>query len=159
MQMLPMQPGHPSKSVITYNALELMWEDGLHGVRQLLASTQSKQGLPTNGPPGQHSKAPAKWKCSSLDELQWYIEWKSLPLDMQSFDPLPEVCTSELLSHLGVPAQELPDVLAQLSSSSLPFLRMAVLPSFKMAVVATIASQLPGVEFLTRSDGSDLFAG
>ena len=159
MQLLPMQHGLFPRSVITYDALELMWEDGLHGVRQLLAPTQSKQGLPTSGQACQPSRASPRWKCSSLDELHWYITWKSLPGDKHSFDPLPEVSTGELLSQLGVPAQQVPDILPHLSSSSLQFLKIAVLPSFKTAIVATIAGQLPELKLLDGSDGSDLFAG
>lgn len=156
MQLLPMQHGLFPRSVITYDALELMWEDGLHGVRQLLAQTQSQQVSPTHGPP---SRAPPSWKCSSLDELQWYIKWKSLPVDTHSFDPLPEVSTSELLNQLGVLAPQAPDIAARLPSSSLQFLKMAVLPSFKTAIVATIAGQLPELKLLDGSDGNNLFAG
>ncbi len=158
-QVLPTTPVASPESTITYDALDLMWLDGLDDVRAMIRPAQPTHGPPASTSSVQHEPIPFQWRCSSLEELQWYCKWKGIASDQQTFGDLPLVSTSQLLIQLGVPQQQLQAILAQMAPGSLACLRRAVLPAFKREVVALIAEQLPGLALLSKLDCNQLFAG
>ena len=140
----------PAGGVITYDAADLMWLDGLIDIRTLFMS---------NVLPAAAEQVPARWKCNTLDELQWYCVRKGLPLGSHTFQELPSVYTSDLLRDLGVPEEDLKAVAAHLTSASMPVLRKAVLPSFIEEAVMLMADQLPDLQLASRMQQGQLFVG
>lgn len=153
-QVLPANPADTPESTITYDALDLMWLDGLQDVRAMWPPAQSAQTTSSS----KHESVPSHWRCSNLDMLHWYHDWKALP-GTQTFNDLPLVSTSELLVQLGVPAQQLQTVMAQMAPNSLCLLRRVVLPAFKRDVAALIADQLPELDLLSKFEANQLIAG
>lgn len=150
VQLLPLtEDALPAGSVITYDAQDLMWIDGLDDLRAMVTSAV----VPAPG-----SQLPVRWKCCTLDQLQWYCMRKGLPLD-SSFHELPYVYTFDLLRDLGVPDADLKSVAASLTVASIPILCKAVLPQFVQDAVAVMASQLPHLQLPEKMSNNLLFAG
>ena len=151
MQILPADPlAAPAASVITYDALDLIWLDGLDDIRALLT-------LPPLPPHAQ--KAPESFKCQSMADLTWYCSWKGIALDAQFLTQVPVVATADLLQHLGVPQQHAKAILPNLTVEGLAGLRRMVLPEFSQQAVALMANQLPELQLTTQLQGKLLFAG
>lgn len=149
MQVLSANPlAEPIASTITYDALDLMWLDGLEEVRRLLTL-----------PPLMSStqRAPDTFKCQSIADLQWYCSWKGLASDAQFFDRAPEVATADLLQHLGVPQQQISSITAKLTVDSLCSLRAMVLPQFVQQAVELVADQLPELDLMSKFHNRLLF--
>lgn len=150
MQVLSMtSDALPAEGVITYDAADLTWLDGLENLRTIFGS---------DAPPNSAQKVSAKWKCSTLDELHWYCARKGLPVDSHMFHELPHVYTSDLLRDLGVPADDLKAVGGCVTAASLPLLRRAVLPPFLEEAVALMVDQLPDLQLPSRMQQGQLFA-
>lgn len=146
VQLLPLTTdASPAGGVITYDAQDLMWTNGLDELRAMFTSPSGSQ-------------LPICWKCCNLDQLQWYCLWKGLPLDT-SFQELPYVYTFDLLRDLGVADVDLKSAAASLPASSSAVLCQAVLPKFRQDAVAIMASQLPHLQLPDKMSGGLLFAG
>lgn len=151
MQILPLDPlAEPAASIITYDALDLMWLDGLNDIRALLT-------LPPLPPHAQ--KAPETFKCQSMADLDWYCSWKSVASDAQFFDQAPVVATADLLQHVGLPPQQVKAILPNLTVEGLSSLRCMVLPQFVQQAVELMADQLSELDLIPKLEKRLLFAG
>ena len=151
MQVLPVNPlAPPAASVITYDALDLMWLDGLEGIRALLALSLCADSL---------QKAPGMFRCQSMADLTWYCSWKGLAPDAQFFEQPPVVTTADLLQYLGVPRQQIRDISANVTFEVLSSLRRMVLPQFVQQAVELMADQLPELDLNAKFCEKLLFAG
>ena len=151
LQILPADPlAPPAAGVITYDALDLMWLDGLDDVRAL---AQKSLNVHTA------QKAPSSFKCHSLTDLQWYCNWKGLSQDTHIFSQLPVVDTADLLQQIGVPWQQISSFSANLTPEMLSSLRQMVLPHFVQQAVELMADQLPELNLIRKLEDKVLFAG
>lgn len=151
LQILPADAlGTPSASTITYDALDLMWMDGLEDMRALLALASPVHEAP---------KAPEKWRFQTMESLQWYCSWEGLAPNKQFFDQAPMVSTSELLLHLGVPPEQISSITTRVTTAELPRLQRLVLSGFAQQAVELMADQLPHLDLIHKFHESLLFAG
>ena len=139
LQILPLNPlAPPAGSVITYDALDLMW---LHGLDDIRALTRLSEG-------NNVQKVSETFKCQSMADLNWYCNWKGLAADAQFFEKPPVVATVDLLHHLGVPQQHISALLANMTVEMLSSLRCMVLPQFVQQALELMADQLPGIPLI-----------
>ena len=97
--------GPPAASVITYDALDLMWLDGLDDIRALTQTPERETC----------QKVPKMFKCQSMADLNWYCKWKGLAPDVQLFEQPPLVFTADLLQHLGLLRQQISTLYANMT--------------------------------------------
>ena len=137
----------PDGGVITYDAMDLMWMDGLDDIRSIF---QAREADPAE-------QIPAEWQCRTLEELQWYCMREGLPCNEHQFGELPTVDTLDLLWDLGVPEHDLTAMVKRLTHANLPMLRKAVLPQFAQEAVALMDDQLPELKLLEKMQKGMLF--
>ncbi|DBA69366.1 TPA: hypothetical protein ACH3X2_012940 [Trebouxia sp. C0005] len=138
-----------SDCAITYEARDLMWDDGFDQLRDILSPAQATDK--------REQIVPDDLICCSNGDMQWYCSWKGMPSHLQSLSCAPVVYKQELLLDLGVPQQQLQLVSQHLSSDSFAALRQMVLPSFVQDAVSLMDSQLPEMHLMQKQQS--LFAG
>lgn len=152
MQILPMlSEAKSTASTITYDAADLMWDDGLDAIREIDTSAQMLHNA--------QDKLPIKWRCSTADEMQWYCHWKGLSGCDHQFTELPKVFLSDLLWQLGVPEEQIDVMATNVGRAVLPAIYQAVLPDFVAEAVGYMADQLPELQLVDKLNHTLLFTG
>ncbi|DBA85008.1 TPA: hypothetical protein ACH3X2_005743 [Trebouxia sp. C0005] len=141
----------PQSTAVVHSANDLLWLDGLHGIRQLFQRSAADDAA-------EHQPLGSFFALVSLQDLTWYCGWKQLSAEQAVLIPVPVVQVPELLDVIGVPPREQKAAMQHLRKTDLQSLQQMALPEYLADAVACLEEQLPGLGLAAKHTEDTLFA-